>query len=61
MGIKGGTCLMDEYFRGLVERTHYYEQFESFRAVQIGCFEELMPETEEKESKKEVLQTGENI
>lgn len=52
---------MDEYFKGLVERTHYYEQFESFRASQTGYFEETMPGTEEKERKKEVLQTGENI
>ncbi len=61
MGIKGGDKSMDEYFKGLVERTHYYEQFESFRASQTGYFEETMPGTEEKERKKEVLQTGENI
>ena len=52
---------MDEYFKELVERTHYYEQFESFRAGKPFCFEKPMPGTEEKERKKEVLQTGENI
>jgi len=52
---------MDDYFKGLVERTHYYEQFESFRIGQTGCFKEAMPGTEEKERRKEVFQTGENI
>ncbi len=52
---------MDEYFKGIIQRTHYYEQFESFRTSQEVCFAELMPEIEERGRKKEVLQTGENI
>ncbi|WP_440956472.1 hypothetical protein ACSAZK_06020 [Methanosarcina sp. Mfa9] len=52
---------MDEYFKGLVQRTHYYEQFESFRASQEVCFAELISGTEKRGRKKEVLQTGENI
>jgi len=26
---------MEEIFKGLVERAHYYEQFESFRSINV--------------------------
>lgn len=50
---------MDEFFKGLVERTHYYEEFETFRKNPNSC-EELTPKIEEKKRNEKVFQMGKN-
>jgi hypothetical protein len=49
---------MDKYFKGLVERAFYYEQFETFRKnLTVSC-EELVPKIGENEREKKVSQVG---